>query len=81
MSLEQRKPQQLEEIRKAFPEHFFLIPGVGSQGGNLKEVSEAALNDEGGILVNVSRAIIYAGEKLKILQKKEDGLQKDMQMK
>jgi orotidine-5'-phosphate decarboxylase len=56
------KPQQLEEIRKTFPEHFFLIPGVGSQGGNLKEVSEAALNDEGGILVNASRAIIYAGE-------------------
>jgi orotidine-5'-phosphate decarboxylase len=55
------KPEQLSAIRKTFPEHFFLIPGVGSQGGSLKEVSEAALNDEGGILVNVSRAIIYAG--------------------
>lgn len=55
------KPQQLKDIRKMFPEHFFLIPGVGSQGGSLGEVSEAALNEEGGILVNVSRAIIYAG--------------------
>lgn len=55
------KPQQLKDIRKLFPEHFFLIPGVGSQGGSLKEVSEAALNEEAGILVNVSRAIIYAG--------------------
>jgi len=55
------KLQQLKDIRKMFPEHFFLIPGVGSQGGSLGEVSEAALNDEAGILVNVSRAIIYAG--------------------
>ena len=55
------KPEQLSAIRKKFPNHFFLIPGVGSQGGSLKEVSQAALNDETGILVNVSRAIIYAG--------------------
>lgn len=55
------KPEQLEDIRKIFPEHFFLIPGVGAQGGSLKEVSKAALNNDGGILVNVSRAIIYAG--------------------
>lgn len=55
------KPEQLQDIRKMFPQHFFLIPGVGAQGGSLKEVSKAALNDDGGILVNVSRAIIYAG--------------------
>lgn len=54
------KPQQLQDIRKKFPNYFFLVPGVGSQGGSLEEVSKAALNDEGGILVNVSRAIIYA---------------------
>lgn len=55
------KPQQLRDIRKMFPHHFLLIPGVGSQGGSLQQVSEAALNEEAGILVNVSRAIIYAG--------------------
>ncbi len=55
------KPEQLEDLRKIFPEHFFLIPGVGAQGGSLKEVSKGALNYNGGILVNVSRAIIYAG--------------------
>ena len=55
------KPKQLLAIRKKFPDHFFLIPGVGAQGGSLKEVSDAAINDEIGILVNVSRAIIYAG--------------------
>lgn len=55
------KPGQLADIRKNFPEHFFLVPGVGAQGGSLMEVSKAALNADGGILVNASRAIIYAG--------------------
>lgn len=55
------KPAQLAAIRRKYPGHFFLIPGVGAQGGSLQEVSEAALNEEAGILVNVSRAIIYAG--------------------
>jgi orotidine-5'-phosphate decarboxylase len=54
------RPEQLEDIRDMFPEHFFLVPGVGAQGGSLKEVSKAALNGDGGILVNASRAIIYA---------------------
>jgi orotidine-5'-phosphate decarboxylase len=54
------KPAQLVEIRQSFPQHFFLVPGVGFQGGSLMEVSNAALNSEAGILVNVSRAIIYA---------------------
>jgi orotidine-5'-phosphate decarboxylase len=54
------KPEQLESIRKTFPDHFFLVPGVGFQGGSLAEVSNAGLNADGGILVNVSRAIIYA---------------------
>jgi len=55
------KPEQLKDIRKSFPDHFFLVPGVGAQGGSLQEVSEAALNHDGGILVNASRAVIYAG--------------------
>jgi orotidine-5'-phosphate decarboxylase len=56
------KPDQLQDIRQTFPEHFFLIPGVGFQGGSLREVSKAALMKDGGILVNASRAIIYASE-------------------
>lgn len=55
------KPAQLAEIRQMFPEHFFLVPGVGAQGGSLADVSKAALNSDGGILVNASRAILYAG--------------------
>jgi orotidine-5'-phosphate decarboxylase len=54
---------EMANIRKIIPHHFILVPGVGSQGGNLREVSEYGLNEEGGLLVNVSRAIIYAGAK------------------
>jgi len=48
-------------IRKLTPHHFYLVPGVGTQGGSLKDISEKALiKNECGLLVNVSRAIIYA---------------------
>ena len=47
-------------IRKITPDHFYLVPGVGAQGGSLKEISEKAMNNDCGILVNASRAIIYA---------------------
>jgi orotidine-5'-phosphate decarboxylase len=51
-------------IRNITPDHFFLVPGVGAQGGSLSEISEKAMNADCGILVNVSRAVIYAsGEK------------------
>jgi len=57
------KASDLEEIRKIIPNHFLLVPGVGFQGGSLKEVSKYGLNKDCGLLVNASRAIIYAGEK------------------
>jgi orotidine-5'-phosphate decarboxylase len=47
-------------IRKITPDHFYLVPGVGAQGGSLKDISEKAMNNDCGILVNVSRSIIYA---------------------
>ena len=49
-------------IRKLTPDHFYLVPGVGAQGGSLKEISEKAMNKNCGILVNASRAIIYDSE-------------------
>lgn len=55
--------EALGSIRKMFPDHFFLVPGIGAQGGSLKVVSEKALNDDVGLLVNVSRAVIYASQK------------------
>ena len=50
-------------IRRLTPEHFYLVPGVGAQGGSLKEISERAITKDCGILVNASRAIIYASDK------------------
>ncbi|MEP6748347.1 MAG: orotidine-5'-phosphate decarboxylase [Bacteroidota bacterium] len=57
------QPDEFISIRKLLPDHFFLVPGVGAQGGSLKDISEKALNNEIGLLVNVSRAIIYASGK------------------
>ena len=57
------KAEDLSGIREIIPDHFLLIPGVGFQGGNLAEVSKSGLNKDCGLLVNVSRAIIYAGKK------------------
>jgi len=54
---------ELESIRKIIPDHFLLVPGVGFQGGSLKEVSQLGKNKDCGLLVNASRAIIYASEK------------------
>jgi len=50
----------LEDVRKIVPGHFLLIPGVGAQGGSLKEVASFGMNDSCGLLVNSSRAIIFA---------------------
>ena len=54
------RADKIGEIRKLAPDHFFLVPGVGAQGGDLKEVSKAGMNRECGLLVNSSRGIIYA---------------------
>jgi orotidine-5'-phosphate decarboxylase len=53
---------EFTNIRKLAPDHFYLVPGVGAQGGSLKEISEKALIKDCGLLVNASRAIIYASE-------------------
>lgn len=50
----------LTKIREIAPNHFFLIPGIGEQGGNLKKISVTGMNNECGLLVNASRSIIYA---------------------
>jgi orotidine-5'-phosphate decarboxylase len=48
------------KIRALTPDHFYLVPGVGAQEGSLKEISEKAINNSCGLLVNSSRAILYA---------------------
>lgn len=56
------KAEYLQEIRKIIPESFLLVPGVGAQGGSLKEVCEFGMNRNVGLLINASRAVIYASE-------------------
>ena len=53
------RADKIGEIRKLAPSHFFLVPGVGAQGGDLGAVSRVGLNDDCGLLVNSSRGIIY----------------------
>ncbi len=54
------RADKIAEIRKLAPDHFFLVPGVGAQGGDLAEVSREGLTKDCGLLVNSARAIIYA---------------------
>lgn len=49
-----------EDIRRVAPDHFLLVPGVGAQGGSLQEVVKYGMNSHCGLIVNSSRAIIYA---------------------
>lgn len=53
---------EFEAIRQLLPDHFYLVPGVGAQGGSLKDISEKAMNKDCGLLVNNSRGIIYASD-------------------
>lgn len=55
-------PEKFKEIRAVAPEHFFLVPGVGTQGGELESISKYGMNEHCGLLVNSSRGIIFAGE-------------------
>lgn len=54
------KPESFKKIREIVPEHFLLVPGVGAQGGDLEQVAKYGMNKSCGLLVNSSRAIIFA---------------------
>lgn len=56
------RSESIGEVRKVSPNHFFLVPGVGAQGGSVREVAEYGWNDDCGLLINSSRGIIYAGD-------------------
>ncbi len=53
--------QELKSIRLIIPDHYLLVPGVGTQGGSLQDVASNGMTADTGLLVNVSRDIIYAG--------------------
>lgn len=56
------RADEFVNIRKLTPDHFYLVPGIGAQGGSLGEISRIAMNKDCGILVNASRAIINASD-------------------
>ena len=75
------RPEYLKKIREMAPEAFFLVPGVGAQGGSLEAVCENGMNDLVGMLVNSSRGIIYASDRDDFAEKageKAKGLAEEM---
>ena len=54
------RAEGIGEVRNLVPDHFFLVPGVGAQGGSLEDVCQYGWNKDCGLLVNSSRGIIYA---------------------
>jgi orotidine-5'-phosphate decarboxylase len=56
------KAEYFREIRKIVPNSFLLVPGIGAQGGNLKDVCKYGLSKNIGLLINSSRGIIYASK-------------------
>jgi len=61
--------ESFTSIRQLAKEYFFLVPGVGAQGGDLSSVINHGRNDEIGLLINSSREIIYAGNGLDFQEK------------
>ena len=76
------KAEALKCIREIVPGHFLLVPGVGAQGGSLGEVAKYGMNDTCGLLVNSSRAIIYASAGSDFAEKSgEAALETQLEMK
>lgn len=76
------KAEYFTEIRKIVPDSFLLVPGVGAQGGSLQEVCKYGMQQNVGLLINSSRAIIYAsnGEDF-ALKAREEALKLQQEMK
>lgn len=60
--------EDIGDVRKLAPDHFFLVPGVGAQGGSLTDVANYAMTDDCGLLVNSSRGIIFSEDPSKAAQ-------------
>ncbi|HEX5687880.1 MAG TPA: orotidine-5'-phosphate decarboxylase [Ideonella sp.] len=54
-------PRELARVRELAPTLPLLIPGVGAQGGDAAETVKAAWRPDAPIIVNSSRAVLYAG--------------------
>jgi len=70
------RAEQIAEVRKLVPNNFFLVPGVGAQGGSLEDVANFGWNNDCGLLVNSSRAVIYASNKIDFAEKAREEAKK-----
>ena len=66
------RTEVMREARALVPHHFFLVPGVGAQGGDLEGVLREGITAEGGLLINSSRGILYAGKEEEAIPKARD---------
>jgi orotidine-5'-phosphate decarboxylase len=76
------RADDFENVRRIAPNHFFLVPGVGAQGGDLKSIAEIGMNADCGLLINSSRQIIYASNGENFAEKaREEALKLQIEMK
>jgi len=76
------RAEGIGEVRKLVPNHFFLVPGVGAQGGSLEDVANYGWNSDCGLLVNASRSVLYASNGADFAEKAAEearSLQQQMQ--
>lgn len=63
-------PEQLQQVRRLAPDMFFLVPGIGAQGGDVADTLKAGLTAEkSGLIINSSRGILYASSEEDFAQK------------
>ena len=70
------RAEQIGEVRAIVPDSFFLVPGVGAQGGSLEDVCQYGWNKDCGLLVNSSRAILYASNRNDFAEKAREEAKK-----
>lgn len=78
------RPEILAQARAIVPKHFLLVPGVGAQGGDLNAVLDAGMTKDGGLLINSSRGVLFAGsgkEAIPMARRAAQQLQQAMERK
>ena len=72
----------MKEIRSFCPNHFFLVPGIGHQGGDFEQIIANGLTSDCGLIVSSSRKIIYASDGKDFAEKaREEALKLQIKMK
>ena len=69
------RPSALADLRQAYPQHFFLVPGIGAQGGDLEAVIKAGCPSHNNLIINASRSILYASSGSDFAEKAREAAQ------